>query len=508
MKSIPVSTPVLVLLLLCLLQGCANIVPPSGGKKDEIPPKLLSVTPPDSQLNIKVRKLELRFDEYVVVNDAAKEIQIAPILPIPPVVIVANKKVTVTLPDTLLMDSTTYRISFGKAIQDLHENNPFTGYHYLFSTGSYFDSLWLKGKVLNALTGLPDTGAFVLLYAASVSDTAVVREKPLYAVRADATGQFRIEGLPPRNFRIYALHDKNDNLRYDGEEERIAFTTTIVRPQEDSLLHEPLRTFRELVPPDTADTEDLPGTAGGKPSISGKNSRQDNKKENEPLTYQVPVDTSDLDKRTLDITKPLIVTSNLELAELNADRITLVYDSSGVEVSVNIALQIDTADRKTFKIITDWRQDAAYTLRLLKGFIRDSAGTEAMPSRYSFRTKYEDDYAKVQINVAAAYYGNKHILMVTNGPDTVHHSPVTDTVVRLSYLTEGSYSLRIIIDENENGQWDTGDLLDQVQPEWVIPHSEAVKVRSGWENIIDFTEPAPESPAEEQPAEGGDVQNE
>src|SRR5690606_8835431 len=106
----------------------------------------------------KPGKLELRFDEYIVLSDAAKEIQTSPILPVPPVVIVANKKVTVMLPDTLLLDSTTYRISFGKAIQDLHENNPFTGYHYLFSTGTYFDSLWVEGTILHALTGMPDTG--------------------------------------------------------------------------------------------------------------------------------------------------------------------------------------------------------------------------------------------------------------------------------------------------------------------------------------------------------------
>ncbi len=492
MNTAPVYKPLLLLLLLCLAQGCANIVPPSGGKKDEAPPQLLSVTPPDSQLHAKPRKLELRFDEYIVLSDAAKEIQISPILPIPPVVIVANKKVTVTLPDTILLDSTTYRISFGKAIQDLHENNPFTGYHYLFSTGSYFDSLWLEGRVLQARTGMPDTGAYVLLYAATVSDSTVVREKPLYAGRVDATGQFRIEGLPPRSFRVYALHDKNDNLRYDGDEERIAFTEQIIRPSEDSMLQEPLRTFQELMPPDTSGTEHASGRPGGKPDMGGRRGRQEDKQEE--LSYQVPADTSDTERRTLDVTKPFVVTLNREPAELNADRITLVYDSNGTEAPVQISLEQDTADRKRFEIKTDWREDAVYTLRLLKGFARDSAGTEAMPSRHSFRTKYEDDYAKVQVNIAHAYYGSKYMLLVMNGADTVYHKPVTDTVVRLSYLAEGSYSLYIIVDENENGQWDTGDLFGRMQPEWVIPHREAVKVRTGWENIIDFKEPEPEIP--------------
>src|SRR5690606_2627861 len=173
-----------------LVNACANISHPTGGEKDVTPPQLLSVTPADSQLHTKVTKLELRLDEYVTVSNASSEVQVSPLLPFPPTVEGINKTVSLKIPDSLLQEHTTYRIRFGNAIADLHEGNVFSGYSYIFSTGNYFDSLQIHGKVFDAFTGAHDTEARVILYPADKSDSIVVKEKPVYAVKADAAGSF------------------------------------------------------------------------------------------------------------------------------------------------------------------------------------------------------------------------------------------------------------------------------------------------------------------------------
>src|SRR5690606_17772487 len=127
------------LFLLVLFAGCANIVPPSGGKKDVTPPELISMTPADSLLNTRVTEIEMRFDEFLALDNASKEIQISPVMPFPLTTVLNGKKLTLNIPDSLLKDSTTYRISFGKAIKDLNEGNVFKDFNYIFSTGSFFD---------------------------------------------------------------------------------------------------------------------------------------------------------------------------------------------------------------------------------------------------------------------------------------------------------------------------------------------------------------------------------
>jgi hypothetical protein len=166
----------LLLLLLLVSAGCANITAPTGGKRDATPPKLLKIAPSDSLLNTRVKRITIDFDEYIVVSDAIKEVELSPMLAIAPVVTGNNRRVTVKIVDSLLEENTTYRLSFGNAIKDLHESNPFGKYTYTFSTGAYFDSLQLTGQVINAASGLPDSsGAWVELYSAAETDSAVVR---------------------------------------------------------------------------------------------------------------------------------------------------------------------------------------------------------------------------------------------------------------------------------------------------------------------------------------------
>src|ERR1700749_5085302 len=112
---------ILLLFIICFSTGCANIVPPAGGKKDVTPPKLLAVEPADSLLNTHVTRLEMHFDEFITISDVSKEVEISPILSMPPTVISLNKHVVIKIPDSLLEENTTYRISFGNAIKDVHE---------------------------------------------------------------------------------------------------------------------------------------------------------------------------------------------------------------------------------------------------------------------------------------------------------------------------------------------------------------------------------------------------
>ena len=52
-------------------------------------------------------------------------------------------------------------------------------------------------------------------------------------------------------------------------------------------------------------------------------------------------------------------------------------------------------------------------------------------------------------------------------------------------LPAGSYSFRIIFDDNNNGQWDTGQLLKKTLPEKIMNYKEPIEIRTNWDlNII------------------------
>jgi len=54
------------------------------------------------------------------------------------------------------------------------------------------------------------------------------------------------------------------------------------------------------------------------------------------------------------------------------------------------------------------------------------------------------------------------------------------------YLAPNKYKIKIIIDSNDNGVWDTGSFQDKYQPEKVSYINEVIKVRSNWDNNISW----------------------
>jgi hypothetical protein len=469
-------------LLVMALVGCANIVPPDGGEKDVTPPKLLSVTPSDSGLNTRIRKLEMTFDEYIVLNDAASQVQISPLLSIPLTVTAKLKRVTVSIPDSLLLDATTYRITFGTAIRDLHEGNVYESKGYTFSTGDHFDSLSLAGTVYSSNTGLHDSAAHVMLYAAADNDSAVVRHKPMYVTHVDGLGNFSFQGLPARPFRLYALRDGNTNLTFDGGGEWIAFYDSILTPAFPGRTDIELRTF--------------PETLGEADSSKGREQDARFKADAAPKGSRIPaggyvvgVDTSDSKRRTQELNDSLRLIFGRKLAgTINPAKVFLSYDSAGTTVEVPVRIAADTTGLQ-YWINTPWREDALYTLRLQKGFAQDSNGTDMLPGRYSFRTKRDEDYGKLRIHLPTKFYGRGHILQVVSDRDTLYQQAVTDTMVALLRTPPGTYTMRIIVDKNQNGRWDAGDLFLRRQPELVIPYNNSINLKPGWEQQIDFNEP-------------------
>ena len=53
--------------------------------------------------------------------------------------------------------------------------------------------------------------------------------------------------------------------------------------------------------------------------------------------------------------------------------------------------------------------------------------------------------------------------------------------IEAPFLEPAGYTLRVILDENKNGTWDTGDYLNAIQPEKVLYYPEIIELRANWE---------------------------
>lgn len=211
-----------------LVASCARMGQPDGGWYDEVPPKVVGATPGERATKVNQQKLEIRFSEYIKVDNPTENIIFCPPQLEMPEIKATGKSVKIELKDTL-KPNTTYTIDFSNAISDNNEGNPMGNYTYVFSTGEQIDTLEVSGYVLEAETLEPVKGSLVGLYS-NLEDSAFTTQPMLRVGRTDGDGQFRIRGIAPGKYRIFSLMDSDGDYKLSQRGEMLGYSHDIIVP--------------------------------------------------------------------------------------------------------------------------------------------------------------------------------------------------------------------------------------------------------------------------------------
>ncbi|NDF97497.1 MAG: hypothetical protein EB101_00900 [Chitinophagia bacterium] len=444
-----------------LTTGCANIVPPQGGPRDTLPPRLIKVIPADSSTRVNTRTIQLFFDEYIEVQQGQDNLIVSPIPAIAPVIESKLRDLTLKLKDSLL-PNTTYSIEFLNTVKDFTEGNVAKGLRYVFSTGNYLDSLELSGSVVVAETGRIDSTLLVILHKDS-TDSALIKSRPFYLSKLDKNGRFRFRNLPPDRFYIYALKDEGGTRRFAKPSQLMAFADEPVFSdrQNDSLV---LLAF-------AAETE-----VKATPDITTDKSKAKTETDKR-IRYQ-----TNLSNNQQDILTSLKLLFDSPLEKWNSDSIRLFSDSTYTPVdSLRIS---EDSTKKVLQIETAWLEGNRYHLVLTKGAFSDSSGkTLTKTDTLHFSTKRKSDYGKIKLRLRGLDLQKKPVLQWTQNEKVIRSASLTTAEFTDELFVPGDYQLRILYDANGNGRWDTGQFFGQRrQPEKVQAIDKKISIKPGWSN--------------------------
>jgi hypothetical protein len=222
----------LYLFLAIALVACASVSMPTGGPKDDIPPKLIASTPDSAQLNFFSRKIQLQFDENVKLSNLKKELIVSP--PIGDYDVKNSEDKIELIFDAYPEVNTTYTLNFGNAIQDVNESNTLSNFMLVFSTGNEIDTGTISGMALNQYTQEPEKESLVLLYQ-HTSDSNFLFGNPYYMTKTDEDGRFQFFHLAEGHYDLILLNDQNGNRKLDSDE-FFAFYPDSVPVNKDSLI--------------------------------------------------------------------------------------------------------------------------------------------------------------------------------------------------------------------------------------------------------------------------------
>ena len=524
----------LVAVVLATLQ-CARRGSPTGGPKDTTPPVLIKAEPENLTTEFKAKKIKLYFDEYIKLEDVQNQLIVSPPLKYNPEVLPqggASKYVEITLKDTLL-ENTTYTLNFGQSIVDNNEGNPNSFLTYVFSTGTYIDSLTVSGVVKDAFNKNADEFISVMLYEidTAYTDSTTYNKPPNYITNTlDSTTIFQLKYLKAGKYAIIAIKDEAKNNVFDQNTDKIGFIEdTVYLPTDTVYL---LNLFKEIpnyilkTPNYAAANKIIFGYSGGdqKLDIEALTEIPDSIRtlvvkdpEKDTLNYWfTPFEIDSIIFKVTNENLKKIDTFTVKPRKLAADSLMLIpshrskinfadefYITSSIPVvaidttkmaifnkdtvAVNFKTQLDTAQNR---MLVDFEKepDEIYYLNLLPNSITDFFGESNDTINYRLSTGGYADYGNLRLNLAGEITYPIFVQLTDEKGKLYREIYLSEaTAIDFNTLEPGNYLIRIIFDSNANGRWDTGNYLKKIQPERVIYYPGVIEMRANWEKIETFT---------------------
>ena len=529
-----------ILLIIFVFANCATPGSPDGGPRDKTPPQIDSTaSTPNYQTHFKKQTIEITFDEWLKLKNPTTQVLISP--PFTggklPKISLKKKTVRFEFPDEDLKPNTTYTINFGDAVQDLTEGNPVPNLRYVFSTGDKIDSLQIKGKIIDAISGEAAPGVWMLLYL-NRADTVVRTEKPFYFAKTDKSGSFQISNLPPATFKAFALEDLNGDFKFSAVNERIGFPDSLIVLNDTTNIFLNLKLFQETPPLEFKKDESKHyGLAKLRFNRAPYEIEVDIQEDSLNYFIEKELDTLKiwydwnaekawkvLLKDSLDFkdtvqlkvfpkadfianrktkfvkletgvkinqlipNNPIAIYFNHPLSKIDTSKIILLEDSTKIKIVPTV--NIDTTNKKKLILDYHWKALTIYELKILPDGITDWFGLTCDTIQKDFTCLDAKDLGIIHFDLTGFEKDKSYtIQLFTKNKSLLNSYAISNQknfTKTLNNFPPGNYNIKIIEDLNNNGRWDPGNYDKKLQPEKIFT-KDLETLRANWELEVKFS---------------------
>ncbi|MBP1639822.1 MAG: hypothetical protein H6Q17_1405 [Bacteroidetes bacterium] len=133
-----------------------------------------------------------------------------------------------------------------------------------------------------------------------------------------------------------------------------------------------------------------------------------------------------------------------------------------------------------WSIAYPWKPDTHYKLEMDSALFTNWKGLHNASFQQIFRVRALEEYSSLIVNLSP--FIEHAMLELLNSKDevikTLKAKPTQNT---FSYLMPGDYYLRMYVDANDNGQWDTGNYKQKRDPEQVYYFPSKITLRANWD---------------------------
>ena len=171
------------------------------------------------------------------------------------------------------------------------------------------------------------------------------------------------------------------------------------------------------------------------------------------------------------------------LTSFDLGKIKLYSMVDTVKTKIPIVVQKDTNSIRKYFIEHHWEPNSFYFFHIDSAAARNIYGHPSNKINTKFKIQKEEYYGKIYLNITGLT-GPAIVQLLSNDKDEKVRQKIqilSDGKIEFPYLKPDKYKIRLILDSNKNGKWDTGFLAKNLQPEKVVYYPKIIKVRSNFE---------------------------
>ena len=205
--------------------------------------------------------------------------------------------------------------------------------------------------------------------------------------------------------------------------------------------------------------------------------------ENNPPVYEPP--TKVLPVRfsgsgTMDVNGKCRFRFEEPLMSIDTSMIHLSIKSDTLWVPIPFVFRQEKNSIRGYDIFAEWRPGETYLLQADSAAFKGLYGGVSKQFRQEMRCRDLDEYAVLYLNINGVG-DNAIVQLITSDEKVVQEARTSGGRCAFYFLKPNTYYLRLILDENNNGKWDTGDYAKGLQPEKVFYYNHSLELRPMFE---------------------------
>jgi uncharacterized protein (DUF2141 family) len=208
------------------------------------------------------------------------------------------------------------------------------------------------------------------------------------------------------------------------------------------------------------------------------------KRKGEPYDSVMPVTPLSLDIKPggeMDPDENVSITAQEPLTDIDTTHVHLFSKPAKDTLWYHEPYELTRVRPTEYRLRASWRPGTEYSLEIDSAAVATIYGKVADRIKQGLKVKDEDSYGTLLVTLSK--FKDKQVIgELLDGSDKVVKRVIgTEGQLEFYYLHEGKYYLRLIVDENRNGQWDTGEYATDRQPEEVYYYPEEVECKAKWD---------------------------